>query len=1046
MGEERKLVTVLFADIVGSTALGQEHDPEVVRASLGRVFDGLQRTLLAHGGTVEKFIGDAVMAVFGVPAVHDDDADRAVRAAFALRARITDLNEGARIKFALRIGVNTGEVVAGVSEASQFLVTGSPVNAAARLQSAAAPGEIVVGTPTRRLTSGSVRYGDPRAVEAKGIGEIEAWPALDLVSTVPQQRRGLGELSAPLIGRDHELRLLEDAFGRVRDTGAPALVTILGAAGAGKSRLATEFVRRHGSERVLIGRCLPYGEGITFYPLQEILRSDLGIEPTDDRAEAARKLESAVQDAFSDREDARAVALRLATIAGMADAHEVLPHLAEAQLAHELRWGLRRYFERRASARPHVLVFEDIHWAEAPLTELIEHLAEQSRAPLLLVCLARPELRDAFPSFGASANATTLPLAPLGPEETRRLVAELLVRDALPESTRDELVRRSDGNPLYVEEFLRLLLETGRIEKRGERWVAVGDVRPLEVPPTLIGLITARLDGVAPEMKRALQQASIAGPLFTTPDLAAIAGAPVQEAILRECVARDLLLEAGQRAAGEGTVYRFKHLLIREVAYSTAPKGERAQMHDNYSRWLERTLGDRADESAEAIAYHAERAFVLSEQSRLVSRELVRVELDALGARALDRLLTVATRTRHQAGLLAALRPYQSAASVADAFSADPRLRATAHAFVAGIARRGAATPDTDAALDRAHDLAAKIGPSETLVFLLETEARRASEQGVSDKGARLYREMVDAARGTGDVELLGEAMVEGAFGMYHVGDLDAYRRGLSEAREYFARSGARRGLPRCLKLLGDLALHSGDFTLARQYRDEALSVPHQRTPLLEANVGWSQSGDAYELGDLEAGVRLGEASVAAATAIGARGQLAQAALTLADSLIELGNARRAREVLEDAIAFFEARQSRGALPEVHARYARACVRLGDLAAAREHVAAARRSLLANDPESAQITGVAAAELAAADGDAREADRVYRETIAGLERSEFTYKLAATQFTYGRYLVERGRCDEARPQLEAARTFYRDPLAFRRRNEIDALLVRCRQA
>jgi class 3 adenylate cyclase/tetratricopeptide (TPR) repeat protein len=1044
MSEERKLVTVLFADIVGSTALGQEHDAEVVRASLARAFDGLRGTLVAHGGTVEKFIGDAVMAVFGVPAVHDDDADRAVRAAFALRKRIAELNEDARIKFALRIGVNTGEVVAGLGEAAQFLVTGAPVNTASRLQSAAAPGEILVGTTTRRLTSASVRYGDPRDIEAKGIGAIDAWPALDLVHAVPHQRRGLGRLWAPLIGRDRELRLLDDALARVRDAGAPALVTILGAAGAGKSRLTAEFLRHLGPERALIGRCLPYGEGITFHAIQEMLRSDLGIEPTDDRAWAASRLESAVHESFSDPEEARAVALRVAAFAGMADARETLPYVAEGQLAQEMRWGVRRYFEERASARPLVLVFEDIHWAEAPLRDLIEHLAEQSRVSLLLICLARPELGDAFPAPGFSGSTRTIALAPLDLDQTRRLVAKLLVNDMLPESMRDELVRRSDGNPLYVEEFVRLLLETGRIEKRGERWVAVGDIRPIEVPPTLVGLITARLDGVPQELRRALQRASIAGPIFGTADMTAIAGGPVDESVLRECVGRDLLTETRWRAADEGMGYRFKHALIRDVAYSTASKSERARMHDNYSRWLERTLGDRADESSESIAFHAERAFVLSEQSRVVSREVARVDLDVLGARALDRLLTAATRIRHQAGLVPALRLYQSAASVADAFAADPLQRAVAHAFAAGIASILEATPQTTAALDRAHDLAATLGPSEALVFVLDSKARRAAQMGAYTEGARLIRGAVDAARGTGDVELLGETLLDASFVMYLVGEYGAYRRGLVEAREFFATSGARRGLPRCLVRLGDVARNAGDFTLARQYRDEALSFPHERTPILEANVGWSQSGDAYEIGDLEAGVRLGERSLDALIALGARGQTGLAAYTLADSLIELGNAQRAKEVLHDAIAFYEARQARGPLPEVHGRYARACVRLGDLSAAREHVAAARRYMLPDDAESVQITSLAAAELAFAEGDAPEADRLYRETIAVLQGSAFANKLASTRLSYGRFLVARGRCADARPQLESARAFYRDPLAFRRRDEIDALLAKCR--
>jgi class 3 adenylate cyclase len=280
--EERKLVTVLFADIVDSTSLSASHDPEVVRAILARTFDALRAVLLGYGATVEKFIGDAVMAVFGVPVAHDDDAERGVRAAFALRARVAELSANAPVRLELRVGVNTGEAVAGSGESSQFLVTGAPVNGASRLQVAAAPGEILVGTLTARLTRGAVRYDDARAITAKGIGPLEAWPARELRSPVPDERRQETLLGAPLIGRDRELRVLERAFDRARTRRRPSLVTILAPAGAGKSRLTSEFASRVAPGRMRSGRCLPYGEGISFYAFQLVVRSECGIAARDD--------------------------------------------------------------------------------------------------------------------------------------------------------------------------------------------------------------------------------------------------------------------------------------------------------------------------------------------------------------------------------------------------------------------------------------------------------------------------------------------------------------------------------------------------------------------------------------------------------------------------------------------------------------------------------------------------------------------------------------------------------------------------------------------
>ena len=356
-------MTVLFADIVGSTALGEAEDPELVRRTLGRAFAHIRKQLEAHGGTVEKFVGDAVMAVFGVPTVHDDDSDRAVRAAFAVRASVAVLSRSLPFPLQLRTGINSGQVVAG-DEGADTLVTGSPVNAAARIQQSAGPGEIVVGALTRQLTEGGVRYAPPRVVEAKGIGTIEVSLADALVAAVPEQRRGLGALRAPLIGRDAELRLLRETFRKASLERAASLVTVYGQAGVGKSRLVAEFVEVIGRERVLRGRCLPYGTGITYWPLREMLRADAGIHADDAGEEAARKLRAAVLAAFGDApEDAEAVARRIAVVAGLSDPAEALPGTEPAALGQELRWGVRRYFERRADREPLALVFDDIHWA-----------------------------------------------------------------------------------------------------------------------------------------------------------------------------------------------------------------------------------------------------------------------------------------------------------------------------------------------------------------------------------------------------------------------------------------------------------------------------------------------------------------------------------------------------------------------------------------------------------------------------------------------------------------------------------------------------------
>lgn len=687
MPEERKLVTVLFADIVGSTAMTVARDPELVRATLRRTFDELRPIIEAHGGIVEKFIGDEIMAVFGVPQAHDDDADRA---AFALRERVRELSaRPGSIPLELRIGINTGDTVAGTGEDGQFLVTGEPVNAAARIRGSAEPGEIVVGGLTKRLTDRAVGYADPRTFEAKGIGELRSWPALSLRSAVPAQFRGIEGLRAPLIGRDAELSLLLNAFDRMRSEAKPHLVTIFGAAGAGKSRLMEELVARVQRSRVRHGRCLPYGEGITLWPMQMILRADTGIAQTDDLAAARVRVRQAVTAEFAGApDDAEAIERRLLVLAGLARADEVLPEVPSAELADELAWGLRRYVERRAHGEPLVLVFEDVHWAAPALLDLVEELAEWAKAPLFILCLARPEFLDTRPGWGGGkVNAASIVLEPLTPDETRILVAKLLDIDSLTEDVRIAVIERSEGNPLYVEEFIRLLIETGQIGQREGRWIAVS-AGPLLVPPTLLGLIAARIDTAPPEVKSLLQRASVIGRFFATTGVAALSEGKIPDgAHLRDAVRRDLLIDSDERGVGGGRVYRFKHVLIRDVAYGSVPKAERALLHDRYCRWYEGTLGDRSEDFIDLIAHHAEQAYLLAS-------EMGMSEAAGLARRAFDRLTRAAAGARSREDWNAALALHRRIAAVADGADLTAREQTEVDGYLALARNKVEASPE----------------------------------------------------------------------------------------------------------------------------------------------------------------------------------------------------------------------------------------------------------------------------------------------------------------------------------------------------------------
>jgi class 3 adenylate cyclase/tetratricopeptide (TPR) repeat protein len=1036
MPEERKLVTVLFADIVGSTALGRAHDPEVVRESLARTFEGVREVLEAHGGTVEKFIGDAVMAVFGVPTAHDDDADRAVRAAFALRARVAELSRHG-LPFEVRIGVNTGEAVTGTGTQGHFLVTGPVVNVGARLEQAASAGEILVGPLTRSVTDGTVRYDAPREIEAKGVGRVEASSARELASAVPEQRRGIEGLRAPLIGRDRELRLLREAFERVAAERAPSLITIFGAAGAGKSRLVIEFVSAVGEERVRVGRCLPYGEGITFHPIQQIVRADAGIDLAMPRAEALVALRSAVERALGTGE-AETVARRLEVVLGLAEAPQALPEVATNDLMEELRWGVRRYFERRAAA-PLVLVFEDVHWAEQALIDLIEHLAEWTRAPLLVVCLARPDFREIRPTFGAAAgNAVAITLSPLGPDDTRLLIRELLAIDALSEDVRAGVVTRAEGNPLYVEEFLRTLIETKRIERREGRWVATGEIDVAEVPPSLQGLITARLDRVTPDVKRLLQAASIVGRLFSTTALAAIAGTAPSADLLREAARRDLIVEADERAPGEGRVHRFKHPLFRDVAYATIPKSERLRMHDSYARWLEATLGERAEEVREIVGYHAEQAY-------LYARELSRPTASALGAGALALLVAAADRARLRSDAHASWKLYERAAGIADAIGADAPMRAHARGF-ALLGRFAFEPPDEEMedALAQAMALARTAGPTEVLVELLTWSAIDAfNRQGDTEKAKRLAAEIPDLARATGDTDLLALALTRCGLLAYWWNDREL------EERLYLAAVDAGRRGRRVRSVampLGWLASRAerfaGDFARGAEYERELAAIDLGSSPLAQMFRSRVFGRNAFMRGDFAEALTQAQRALIASQETGIPHHIALNEWIVGEALLATGDAARARALLEHGAEVMQRRQQRGQIPELSARAARACLRLGDREAARRHVAAAKGALLQPDLESLAITAIAEAELAAADGDVASAEQILRDALTRIEPSQYGFDIAMLQLSLGELLLGQSRLTEARAELAKVRAFFRDPLARGWQEKIDALLAR----
>jgi class 3 adenylate cyclase/tetratricopeptide (TPR) repeat protein len=644
--DERKTVTALFADVVGSTAMGSKRDPELMRDVLRQFFARMRAVAESHGGTVEKYIGDAVMVVFGMPRLHEDDAERAVRAALAMRAATAELDAELRLGLAIRLGVNTGEAVTGAGDTPQFLLTGDAINVGARLVAGAEPGEILVGERTRTLTSEAIEYGAARRVAAKGKTEpVLAHPVMRARTEVPIQHRGLAPLHADLVGREKELRVLLDAIGTVTADARPQLVTLLGQAGVGKSRLLEEALTRAGEQslRVLRGRCLPYGTDSAYWAFGEVIRADAGIVLGDDKPAALAKLEARVGELLADAPQRAMVCARLAVFIGLEDRDAALSDVVKERIAAELLRGLRRYLQAvAASGSPLVLVLEDLQWGERPVLDAIEDLIDHpDAARILLVCLARPELVELYPGWaGSRANARTVMLEPLTDRDIATLIARLLQIDNLPTELRELIGKGSGGNPLFCEELLRMLIDDGTIIHQGDTWRSTAPTAEIRIPESVHAVLGARLDSLPPSEKLALQTASVLGEQFSLSVLFGLRApaelAPAPESLVR----KGLFVESA-----DGETLAFKHVLIRDVAYGSLAKAERAELHERAVARLVATAGDRVTEMSEILAYHAERAYALT--SELPER---RAQRSTRASSAVERLAAAGDRA---AGLYA---------------------------------------------------------------------------------------------------------------------------------------------------------------------------------------------------------------------------------------------------------------------------------------------------------------------------------------------------------------------------------------------------------
>ncbi|HEX2090121.1 MAG TPA: adenylate/guanylate cyclase domain-containing protein [Actinomycetota bacterium] len=607
--EERKVVSVLFCDLVGFTASSDRADPEDVRATLRPYHERVRREIERAGGTVEKFIGDAVMAVFGAPVAHEDDAERAVLTGLKILDAIGELNEAdQRLNLAVRIGVNTGEAVVTLGarpEAGEGMVTGDVVNTAARLQSAAPVGAAVAGELTYQITKDVFAYEPLQPAEVKGkAAPISVWRA------IARKRLGVeAEIQAPtpFIGRDDDLSLMKQTFHRTLRERSLQLVTILGEPGVGKSRLVAEF-RKYVDDLPDFynwrqGRCLSYGEGITFWALGEIVKAQAGILETDGADVAASKLNTVIPEG----KEREWLYQRLLPLVGLEPSS-----IGERE---ELFTAWRLFLESLAEERPSVLVFEDIHWADDALLDFIEYLADWAEGlPIVLLALARPELFERRAGWaGGKRNATSINLSPLSQTETASLVSALLDSAVLPVEIQSLILERVGGNPLYAEEFVRLLKDRGLLVRRGATY-GLEEAAEVPFPETIQALIAARLDTLSSERKALLQDAAVIGKVFWSgalSEMSDLAPRDVTEA-LHELSRKELVRPARVSSMEGEAEYSFWHILVRDVAYAQIPRTRRAEKHRRAASWIESQAGERVEDYAEILAYHYTEALDLA--------------------------------------------------------------------------------------------------------------------------------------------------------------------------------------------------------------------------------------------------------------------------------------------------------------------------------------------------------------------------------------------------------------------------------------------------
>ena len=1077
---ERRLVSVLFADLVGHTSFSEGRDAEDVRELLTRYFDTARTTIERYGGTVEKFIGDAVMAVWGTPVAQEDDAERAVRAALELVEAIPVVDPG----LLLRAGVVTGQAAVTVGAEGQGMVAGDLVNTASRVEGVAEPGTVLVGEATRRATEAAIVYEDAGAHELKGKAEpLPLWTALRVVANRGGEGRSAG-LEAPFVGRDREFRLVKDLFQGTAAEGKAHVVLVTGIAGIGKSRLAWEFEKYVSGLVASVwwhrGRCPAYGEGVAYWALAEMVRGRAGILENEDSESATAKLGAVLEQHIPDADDRRWIEPRLRHLLAL---DESASHERDDLFA---AW--RFFFESLAGTGPTVLVFEDLQWADAGLLDFVEYLLEWARSkPIFIIGLARPELTEKRAGFGsASRGLSGLALEPLSPEAMGTLLEGLV--PGLPDELRAAISERAEGVPLYAVETVRMLLDRGQVERADGSYRLVGTVERLAVPETLHALVASRLDELTDDERRLVRDASVLGTTFVLAALEAVTGTSSQELepVLQSLVRKEMLCLDADRRSPERGQYGFLQDLVRHVAYETLSRRDRKARHLAAAAFFERSWGGREQEVVEVVAAHYLTALELDPNADDASalRDEARNALARAGERAasLGASGEAATCFARAAGL--AEDPLEKArllhlAGRVTRFSGDPttateQLQQAIALYEHAGQSHAAARVSADLGqleffqgrlhegverLERAFDVLSQDEPDEDIAYLASQLGRFHYFEGAgsTEKAAERNEFALSVSEALLLPEVLAHALITAGLIAWRRGQPEhgraLMRHGLQLALEHDFPLAAGRGCQNLSVIEGDL----GNLADAVAYAEQGAEVgrrigDRQGQAFSRTNIAWHH----FELGNWEeihtfVDELFAEPETWATSLTQAmprvawhRGQAARVRrlLDLADPLrdSDLPQNQATYTTIEYIWLMNEGRyeeafllSERDAARTDFSEYA-AWIVIDALEAATaldrlDRIAELVRQLESQKPgELPLVARVEAmhyrALLAAASGDAGRADSGYRTAASMFREYGYVFRQAVTQLEHAEWLAKEGREPEAAPLLEEAREIF----------------------